>query len=673
MLGFSCQTLPPCCSGGRDRADQLEIRDAPAGGGSRPQRYEVAQTGIKPYQEESISLASIEIMDRLAKSTPAVPSRPSSLIPREAAPSRPSGDSGKAIVTKPAAIRPLDTSTEVGSKEVHAPLALGEDSNQLQVGKTGTPQSNDAGTPQSALAVMRSLQRARIASEEAEIVSDPRNSIPASQLASEGSFSAVDQSGKRRDDQDAVTDHRLQLDYACSNEWSGGHERILDLVIPKRNKTQRFKSTRTFKSQSSFGNGTFPTWGRGSESSDCSMDLEDGYEDSLLRQILSPAGKRLVAICCLAVIVLLTIAFITFTIVLGNSIGNEFMVIEDELLRGDPSYLPDFFAKKCLRLKKHFAPVLERLETYNKDKGWRRVVFPSRGDAREVEALYFPSTTGSARVVLGHSLGTNFLHHSVQTAAYFLRAMNISVLVPNLRNHGGNGTGELKKEWRGQFKDILGAWDYAVADPKRELDGQVNASRVGLMGFEFGGLAVQTAFGMEPRIPAMLLDGSVHDAQALVRQLVTKRLGESMPDFVVDLLADQAWSRCEGLAGGDLMGESSASASLASRSAAGQVGIIHSQDDTVVIVDQKDMLIESLKAAGNPELDVPLEWYPELRGAETATCEGRREVHLDQPKEYMASLCGFWSSVFHRRVVAGNDPLCANAAAEVFGPPLPKG
>merc|ERR1719272_558599 len=103
-------------------------------------------------------------------------------------------------------------------------------------------------------------------------------------------------------------------------------------------------------------------------------------------------------------------------------------------MRGNPGYLVDFLGGKCLYLKDAFGKRLAHMEALNKKRGWQQVVFPSRGDMRGTDALYFPSQRpgASPRVVLVHGIAANFLDGTVQTAAFYLRRLNISSLVPNL-------------------------------------------------------------------------------------------------------------------------------------------------------------------------------------------------------------------------------------------------
>lgn len=348
-------------------------------------------------------------------------------------------------------------------------------------------------------------------------------------------------------------------------------------------------------------------------------------------------------------VLLATIVFIFMIIVGGNYLGHKFLVVEDAPVRGDPEYLVDFFGGKCIHLKQHFAANLLELEAFNRRFGWHTVVFPSREDGIPVDALYLPSPSRHApRVVIAHPAAANNLDSTVQTVAYFLRLMNISVLLPNLRNHGGPGKATKRViRWAQQHLDVLGAWDFAVSDPQGTLGGRVDPSLVGLLGFEFGGFAVQVAMAKEPLVPAIVLDGAVHNT----RELLKHRMKLSVSEFLDWLFEEQAWSRWQSLQQRNLDDDGTVAEMLEARAASGgasgpgqRVGIIHTEHDTVVPIKQKDMMLQTLGAARNPPVEVIMEWYPSFMGGES--CELKSESHLERSSEYAAHLCAFWSTVF---------------------------
>eukprot|EP00747_Dinoflagellata_sp_TGD_P115045 gnl/TRDRNA2_/TRDRNA2_172057_c0_seq1.p1 gnl/TRDRNA2_/TRDRNA2_172057_c0~~gnl/TRDRNA2_/TRDRNA2_172057_c0_seq1.p1 ORF type:complete len:526 (+),score=61.58 gnl/TRDRNA2_/TRDRNA2_172057_c0_seq1:57-1580(+) len=347
----------------------------------------------------------------------------------------------------------------------------------------------------------------------------------------------------------------------------------------------------------------------------------------------------------LTIVLVVTVLVIIVVVGVGNTVGDEFMLFDDLIQRGNPGYLVDFFGGHCRHHKDAFAALLFELESYNLRMRWLEVSFLSRLDSRRVDALYFPSAVlGAPRVVLAHGIRASNLDSTVQAAAYFLRHMNISVLVPNLRNHGGYGGFNSVMIWKHQSRDLLGAWDYAVADPDGLLGGPVERRSVGLYGFEFGGLAALTAFGAEPEVPALLLDGAVHDVQDMLRS----RIETWVPAFLEWAFFGQAWSRCEALAEQELDEDTRR---LDGRGAGvdGFVGIIHSLDDQFVPRRQRDLLLDSLRAHGG-RLDFSMQWYPV--STETGSCVHKRAMHLDHPWEYWRFLCRFWATAFSSSVLS---------------------
>jgi len=367
-------------------------------------------------------------------------------------------------------------------------------------------------------------------------------------------------------------------------------------------------------------------------------------EDSAASKSNMLLAAEIYAARLLYLLLFLTALLIAAVVTVGNSYGDNFMIFYDSPMRGDPNYLVDFLGGKCLYLKRTFGSLLLDIESHNKRLGWTEVVFPARGDKREVRALYFPAAARSPRVVLAHGIAANYLDSTVQTTAHFLRYMNVSSLVPNLRNHAGGSkalNGEQFREWRDQFLDVLGAWDYAIADPEAKLGGPLPAKFVGMMGFEFGGFAVQDAFGQEPRLKSILLDGAVHNVRALLDQLIDIQA----PLSTGWLFRQQAWSRCEARAARKLHEDSVRVAEhLLAREAAGTIGIIHSVDDSIVPIQQHDLLLETLARVHDHGIKVTMEWYPSFGG--DSNCQARREIHLDQPQEYRDFLCRFWGAAF---------------------------
>lgn len=380
-----------------------------------------------------------------------------------------------------------------------------------------------------------------------------------------------------------------------------------------------------------------------------------------LRVKLTAYKKRQVAETLAWLFVLLTSSAILFLVFAGNWLADKLLLVEDAPIRGDPGYLIDFFGGQCVYLKSVFRPELLKLEAFNRHWGWQTVTFPARGDAVPVRAFYFPSPKSrkSPRVIIGHRGGANYLDTAAQTVCYFLRSMNISVLIPNLRSHGGDATGaggRIAVKWSLQYRDLLGAWDYAHIDPSGLLGGSLDPRFVGILGFEFGGLAAQFAFSMEPQVPALFLDSVVHDA----RELLRTRLEAKVTSWMAWLFEDQAWCRWKALLGRDLDKDESAAIALQRRES-GSLGIVHALEDKVVPKGQRDMFLKTIDS--DPQLKLIIQWYSAILGGDQ--CTKRSHICLDRYEAYKAVLCAFWSHVFDGPRPPG---AVTSARCQPFGP-----
>jgi len=349
----------------------------------------------------------------------------------------------------------------------------------------------------------------------------------------------------------------------------------------------------------------------------------------------------------LCAFVVVTLMSVVFGLSVAFYLGFGFM---DSDLRldslGDPGRMADFFDLKCTYLMGRFAPLREDIEAYNVAHGWTEISFSARYDKRSVAALYMPSPANhSPLVVLAHSAASHWLDNTVQTAAYFLRTMNISVLVPDLNGRARDKSGIFARQralgvlmhgiepsW-----DLLGAWDAAVNDPNDTLGGSRPGRQVGLYGFEYGARAALLAFGGEPGVLGVMLDGNVQDVRKLLLNYITSIVG----GFLASVSIQPAWGWTEWMAQKKLNPD--VSRSLGVRSTTGFVGIVHSVDDQVVPIEQRDSLLRAL-AGHQPGFDTTWQWYPFFLGG--SECTSSREVHLDQPSDYRGFLCNFWSTVF---------------------------
>ncbi|CAK0884833.1 unnamed protein product [Prorocentrum cordatum] len=388
----------------------------------------------------------------------------------------------------------------------------------------------------------------------------------------------------------------------------------------------------------------------------------------------SCSGRRArrLAACLLLCLLLVSAAAAAFVLLFGRRMGDAFMLYQDYPSRGDPGYLVDFFGPHCLYLKRTFSPVLKELEAYNLRRGWKEVTLPAREDSLPVRALVFPAASSVEgaevpRVVLAHGGHATALDSSVQAAAYYLRLANISAVVPFLRGGAGRGHAQLRAEWQHQARDLLGAWDYAVADPEGLLGGRARPGRrAGLLCFGVGCLAAQEALALEPEVPALLMDGALHDVREAVAQRVRQAWPAHAPELLAPLVAERAWERCQALAGRPLDASPSHAELLISRGRqhGGTLGIIHSVNDSVILVEQRDRLLASVRAASPPGFELALEWYPSFSAG--GACAARREAYLEQPAAYLLALCSFWRTFFDAGgALAGGASRCEDAAALV--------
>ncbi|CAE7523459.1 unnamed protein product, partial [Symbiodinium pilosum] len=277
----------------------------------------------------------------------------------------------------------------------------------------------------------------------------------------------------------------------------------------------------------------------------------------------------------LSVLAVCSLSFIIAFVVIGNQVGDELTVVEPWQWVGAPDNLVDALRGQCVALKKQASPLIELIEQYNRQNGFQQITFKTRGPQKQAKAIFLPSASHSPRVVIVHGRRSHGLASAAQAAGYFLRLTGIGALIiEDLATMRQN-----RSSWLLDDDTVLGAWDYAVEDPDGLLGGPMPASQVGLMGFDFGGFAAQRAFVREPRITSLLLDGVVHDFEALMEAHVVRVLGSWNTALLTNLLTQQAKSRCEFNLQMRL-GEASLREGFAQRESANstRIGIIRSVD-----------------------------------------------------------------------------------------------
>jgi uncharacterized protein len=136
--------------------------------------------------------------------------------------------------------------------------------------------------------------------------------------------------------------------------------------------------------------------------------------------------------------------------------------------------------------------------------------FPAHGDGLTIRAWWMPAAAPRAVLVWVHGANANRrdLHARGLEIAKFLVGRGISVLAPDLRNHGvSDGTSnERLTMGYDEANDVIGAVDYAT----RRAPGLP----VYLMGVSMGGATVLYAAARDPRVKKLVVFDPVLDAHA---------------------------------------------------------------------------------------------------------------------------------------------------------------
>jgi pimeloyl-ACP methyl ester carboxylesterase len=164
---------------------------------------------------------------------------------------------------------------------------------------------------------------------------------------------------------------------------------------------------------------------------------------------------------------------------------------------------------------------------------YKNVAFPTKGGGLTIRAWWIPASDARAVVVFVH--GANSTREEVHTGglaiAKFLVGRHISVLAPDLRNHGlsdATTNGRLTLGWD-EANDAIGAIDYAVA--------QAPGLPVYLIGVSMGGAASVYAAARDRRIAKLVLIDPVLDSHVTTVKALRAILG--WPSILVGPVA---WS-----------------------------------------------------------------------------------------------------------------------------------
>mmetsp|Transcript_9338 Transcript_9338/g.22382 ORF Transcript_9338/g.22382 Transcript_9338/m.22382 type:complete len:516 (+) Transcript_9338:109-1656(+) len=359
--------------------------------------------------------------------------------------------------------------------------------------------------------------------------------------------------------------------------------------------------------------------------------------EKLARRVDEAIWRGFLLLLCSLVIIVVTL--IIAVVVLGNQVGDELTIEESVSWVGTPNNLVDALRGQCVALKQQALPLIQTIEQYNREFGFREITFTTRSSLKQVAALFLPIENASARVVIVHGRGSHGLSSAAQTAGYILRQANISALIiaslAATRDHAS--------AWPRDDDVVLGAWDYAVQDPAGLLGGALLPSKVGVMGFDFGGLAAQRAFAREPQVPALLVDGVVHNFEALMNAHVSRLLGDWSSTFLRDLLTDQVRSRCEMNLQTRLAEVSLPTGFVDRADMLSRLGVIRSLDDTFVPGDEQYELLVSSAAALQADA-LSLRWSASYAGPQSDSCHELRALHLSSPEEYRRHVCEFFTS-----------------------------
>jgi len=344
---------------------------------------------------------------------------------------------------------------------------------------------------------------------------------------------------------------------------------------------------------------------------------------------------------------------IAYVVVVGNHVGDWFTHVDATTWLGSPDQLTDFSRDYCSFLKGKASSLVHVVEAYNRRHGFRKISFSSeQGDSVTAWYLPSPSEATAPRVVLLHGLDYSPISSSVQTASYMLRLMDVSALILDLNVNVQKGASKMASLFD-SVPSVVAAWEYAANDPDGLLGGPVNSSSVGLMGFAYGGYAAQAAFVSDGRIPAILVDGVIHDVQALLRSDV-RRHSSSLNDWLVM----QAESRCSENLQTHFDKMKSMGELFVDRDGEANVGLIHSAQDQSIPDEQRHKFKDFFhRALGKDSL--LLDWHADFANQLDEECDAG-QVHLVDPLEYHEKLCSFWAKVFY-----GSTARCPEAVDEL--------
>lgn len=235
---------------------------------------------------------------------------------------------------------------------------------------------------------------------------------------------------------------------------------------------------------------------------------------------------------------------------------------------------------------------------------------------------------------------------------YLLRLMGFSCLAPSIRDYGLSGSSAHPEittwGWDEQF-DLLGAWDYAVADPDGLLGGALPDSQVGLMGFSKGAYVTSNAFALETRVPAAWIDsGPAEGLYSMIKAVIHPYLY-----FLTPIVAYPVYFMADYASGNRLDKYQPLDLLRYCWPPTRKVAVAFASNDDTVPPSQNDALLHTL--AGLPECyKVALLYTPDEE------CNGfKHHVHpFQRTEQFGHQLCEFWSTAFNQNMdTCGLDSL----------------
>lgn len=187
--------------------------------------------------------------------------------------------------------------------------------------------------------------------------------------------------------------------------------------------------------------------------------------------------------------------------------------------------------------------------------------------------------------------------------------------------------------------DTLGAWDYARMDPDGVLGGEMETSKVGVMGFSKGAFTTLNVFGLEGDVPAVWVDSPPFTPKVVFAHGAEKEMAGMGIAFVAPLLITPVWDNVEAEAaskGVDLNKNLPEKVLPAAPDKQRPIFVTSNVQDDTVPIGEMDRLLALLA-------DYP-EKYSVSKWVNDGTCNGDDHCvdHIRLFDEYSKKACDFW-------------------------------